>query len=113
MILLILKFDAQQEIFLRHAGLNAFAAQVVLAFLYWKSAAKSAEIEPEISQKTSQADMNKAVTGSSALHTLATWTSEERLRRLSPFIGERVVRQLDEMLDSSWAIPTCRSVGGT
>ena len=97
----------QWEIFLRHAGLNAFAAQSVLnSFLNHYLPSEPCEDDSSgLVQKSSQVNVKEASGRSLALYTLVSMAAKERLRRLGPLAGgRRVMRKMNEVLDASWMV---------
>lgn len=91
--------EPQWELFLRRAGLNAFAAQVTLAALKAPIASGLGKSSPGPSANAVAAER----AGAYGLTAFVTMSSDERLRRFGRLMGgSRVLQSVNRLLEQRW-----------
>ncbi|KAF2083502.1 hypothetical protein K490DRAFT_19400, partial [Saccharata proteae CBS 121410] len=97
----LLQDETLWELFLRRAGLNAFAAQVVLASL---KPASDTTLSPHTATAASSSDPDKSPsTTLSGLAAFVRMGAAERIKRFETvFGGRRVLQRLGTVLDQRW-----------
>lgn len=86
------------ELFLRRAGMNAFAAQVVLGML------KIPDRPSRQGDGLNEIDMDERGSGGLeyGLYGFVVMGHDERVRRFGSVLGERILRSVGEKLDVNW-----------
>lgn len=88
------------ERFLRTAGMDAFAAQIVLANVKTPS---GESVDGDVHRGGSSSELGKASEGAYGLAAFVEMGLVERLRRFGPVLGgEAVLRRVSEVVDGGW-----------
>lgn len=88
----VLETETRWELFLRRAGLNPFAAQIVLLVLK----------KEEGNSCSNTAAYNNMGTKTSGLSRFVEMSSETRRRLFTGLIGDRVLKRIEAIMDNDW-----------